>query len=73
LNEFSETESIFSASFDRGKSWERLEVEVDQARAIHCVAGNARRTIVEDVIMVVVAASSDIHRLTAVKRECDSE
>src|SRR5579872_397055 len=46
-----------------------VQIEIDRAGAVHCIAGNARRTIVDDAVVVVVGAGGDVDWLASVKRK----
>ena len=46
-----------------------VQVEIDHAGPGHGIASDPRRTIVEDTILIVIAAGRDVHRLARVKRQ----
>lgn len=46
-----------------------VEVEIDRSGAGHGIASNTAGTVVENAIMIIVAAGRDIHRLAGVKRQ----
>jgi hypothetical protein len=57
----------------KGKIVRKIEVEIDQARTRHRIAGDSRGAIVEYAVEIVVGASRDIDRLAGIKRQGDSQ
>jgi len=50
-----------------------VQVEIDGAGTGQGVARRTRRTIVDDAIVIVIRASSNVHGLTGVEREGGAE
>jgi len=51
----------------------KVEVEIDEARAVERIARIARRAVVYDTISVVVGARDDIDGLPGIERKSGAE
>ena len=51
----------------------QVQVEVNQSRPRHGIARHASGAIIQDAVVIVIAAGGDVHRLAGVNRECGAE